>query len=267
MLTIQTCNCQNVAERIPSSTSENLWRWTCCEKQASLLEIWIHGFWEAEILLYQCAHGTYLFLCLQCIQIIREEFSKFISSDKNFNGYHFIAETSPLSTECVRPTILLSEHDYQYSETNVMHFLFNLLGIEGLYMFRALLAHPQEVLNKHTKCRLCSTPPEDEQVMLETCREPQFLINWIKSASCWFHYTDILWRKVNKTLTTWLLSLGYCISIPSPSSLTSGVIYSKSSSGRWWHFTVADQSDPQAKGNVTKGRPTSRWEYNTKNQS
>jgi hypothetical protein len=32
---------------------------------------------------------------------------------------------------------------YQYSETNVMHFLFNLLR-----MFRALLAHPQEVVYK-----------------------------------------------------------------------------------------------------------------------
>jgi hypothetical protein len=32
---------------------------------------------------------------------------------------------------------------YQYSETNVMHFLFSLLSIKGLYMFRALLAHPQ----------------------------------------------------------------------------------------------------------------------------
>jgi hypothetical protein len=36
----------------------------------------------------------------------------------------------------------------QYSETNVMHFLFNLLRIKGLYMFRALLAHPHEVRNK-----------------------------------------------------------------------------------------------------------------------
>jgi hypothetical protein len=32
----------------------------------------------------------------------------------------------------------------QYSETNVMHFLLNLLRIKGLYMFRALLSHPQE---------------------------------------------------------------------------------------------------------------------------
>jgi hypothetical protein len=37
---------------------------------------------------------------------------------------------------------------HQYSETNVMHFLFNLLRIKGLYMFQALLAHPQEVLHK-----------------------------------------------------------------------------------------------------------------------
>jgi hypothetical protein len=36
---------------------------------------------------------------------------------------------------------------FQYSETNVMHFLFNLLRMKGLYMFRALLAHPQEALH------------------------------------------------------------------------------------------------------------------------
>jgi hypothetical protein len=42
--------------------------------------------------------------------------------------------------------VLLTMH--QYSETNVMHFLFDLLRINGLYMFRALLAHPQEVLNE-----------------------------------------------------------------------------------------------------------------------
>jgi hypothetical protein len=37
---------------------------------------------------------------------------------------------------------------YQYSETNVMHFLFNLLRIKGLYMFQALLTHPQGALHK-----------------------------------------------------------------------------------------------------------------------
>jgi hypothetical protein len=34
------------------------------------------------------------------------------------------------------------------SETNVMHFLFNLLRIKVLYMIRVLLAHPQEAINK-----------------------------------------------------------------------------------------------------------------------
>jgi hypothetical protein len=36
----------------------------------------------------------------------------------------------------------------RYTETNMMHVSFNLLRIKGLYMFRALLAHPQEVLHK-----------------------------------------------------------------------------------------------------------------------
>jgi hypothetical protein len=31
---------------------------------------------------------------------------------------------------------------YQYNETNVLQFLFNLLRIKGLFMFRALLTHP-----------------------------------------------------------------------------------------------------------------------------
>jgi hypothetical protein len=36
----------------------------------------------------------------------------------------------------------------QYSETNVIHFSFSLLRIKFLYMFRALLTHPQEALYK-----------------------------------------------------------------------------------------------------------------------
>jgi hypothetical protein len=93
---------------------------------------------------------------------------------------------------------------YQYSETNVMRFLFSLLRIKGLYMFRELLAHPQEALHKRhlvhcvhvmsvgcirigfplqswcsqlTKHArnitsvVCVAPPEDEQVMVETCRD------------------------------------------------------------------------------------------------
>jgi hypothetical protein len=106
------------------------------------------------------------------------------------------------------------------------------LKIKGLYRFRALLAHPQEALHKrhlvyyvrmsagcatvvvklqswHSQLTLyarnipsavCAVPPEDEQVMLETCRGPWFSINWMKIASCWFRYTDILWCTVSKTL-------------------------------------------------------------------
>jgi hypothetical protein len=38
----------------------------------------------------------------------------------------------------------------KYNETNVMYVLFNLLRIKGLYMFRTLLTHPQEMLhNRH----------------------------------------------------------------------------------------------------------------------
>jgi hypothetical protein len=36
----------------------------------------------------------------------------------------------------------------QYSEKDVMHFLFSLLRIKDLYMFRALRTHPLEALLK-----------------------------------------------------------------------------------------------------------------------
>jgi hypothetical protein len=128
----------------------------------------------------------------------------------------------------------------QYNEINVMHFSFSSLKIKGLYMFRALLAHPQEALHKrHLEYCVrimsagCGTiavslqpwnsqltlyarsipsavglaPPEDEQVVLETCRGPWFSINWMKSSSRWFHYTDILWCMVSN-----ILSLRACLS-------------------------------------------------------
>jgi hypothetical protein len=99
-----------------------------------------------------------------------------------------------------------------------MHFSFNLFRTTGLYVFRALLAHPQGVLHKrHLLCcvrvmsigcgtvvvklqpchsqltlyarsipnAVCIAPPEDEQVMLETCRSLWLSIDWMKSASGW----------------------------------------------------------------------------------
>jgi hypothetical protein len=111
---------------------------------------------------------------------------------------------------------------YQYNETNVMYFSFSLLRIKGPYMFQALLAHTQEPLNKrhlvycvlksvgcvtnavslqswHSQltyaCNIpsavCSVPPEDEHVMLETCRGSRFSIKWMNSSSRWFHYAEI----------------------------------------------------------------------------
>jgi hypothetical protein len=48
---------------------------------------------------------------------------------------------------------------------------------------------------------VCAASPEYEQVRLETCRGPWFSINLMKSASCWFVYTDILWCTASKTLS------------------------------------------------------------------
>jgi hypothetical protein len=78
----------------------------------------------------------------------------------------------------------------------VIKFLFNLLRIDesGLkWNFNpSILVQPTVTTRtQYTKCRLWS-PPEDKQVMLETCRGPSLLINWIKSASRWFHCTDSL---------------------------------------------------------------------------
>jgi hypothetical protein len=39
---------------------------------------------------------------------------------------------------------------YQFNETKVMHFSFNLLRIKGLYMFRLLLDHPQDARKKQS---------------------------------------------------------------------------------------------------------------------
>jgi hypothetical protein len=115
----------------------------------------------------------------------------------------------------------------------VIHISLNLLKIKGLHMFRALLAHPQEAPHKrhlvycvrimpigcgtvavslqpcHSQQILyarnipnavCVAPPEDEQVIFETCTGLWYSINWMKRASRWFHYTDILWCTVSKTL-------------------------------------------------------------------
>jgi hypothetical protein len=90
-----------------------------------------------------------------------------------------------------------------------MYILFSLLRTNSLHMFRALLSHPQESLHKRhlvyclrvisvgcttrtqfTKSGLGSAPwgwASNDRNMLR----PLILVKWIKSASRWFHYTDI----------------------------------------------------------------------------
>jgi hypothetical protein len=73
----------------------------------------------------------------------------------------------------------------QYGKTNVSHFFFQFVKNQGLYMCRALLAHPQDSLHKRQlvfRMRVMSVgctkipsvagvaPPEDEQEVLETCK-------------------------------------------------------------------------------------------------
>jgi hypothetical protein len=53
---------------------------------------------------------------------------------------------------------------------------------------------------------VCANPPEDEQVMLETCRCLWFSINWMESASRWYKYTDILSCTVSITLSYSILN-------------------------------------------------------------
>jgi hypothetical protein len=48
----------------------------------------------------------------------------------------------------LRIYLITDSYAYQYTETNTTHFLFNLLRINDLYMFRALLPHTQEALHK-----------------------------------------------------------------------------------------------------------------------
>jgi hypothetical protein len=78
---------------------------------------------------------------------------------------------------------------YQYNETNVMHLSFNLLRITAAVSLNScnsqLTLYARNISNA-----VCVAHPEDEQVMLETCRGPWFSIHWMNSASRWFHCID-----------------------------------------------------------------------------
>jgi hypothetical protein len=77
--------------------------------------------------------------CVWCIKIATDHRQMKILSQLQKTEREF-----PLS----RTWFWKRSFEYQYSETNVMYFLFSLLRIKGLYMFRTLLVHPQEALHR-----------------------------------------------------------------------------------------------------------------------
>jgi hypothetical protein len=56
----------------------------------------------------------------------------------------------------------------------------------------AILSLYHRAYARNIPSAVCVAPPENEQVMLKTWRSPWFSINWMKSASRWFHYTENL---------------------------------------------------------------------------
>jgi hypothetical protein len=79
---------------------------------------------------------------------------------------------------------------YQYSETNVMHFLFSLLRMKCLYLFRALLAHPQEALNKrhlvYCVCVMSVGCTRIDNKLNKRCITLVSLYWWLVHHICWF---------------------------------------------------------------------------------
>jgi hypothetical protein len=63
----------------------------------------------------------------------------------------------------------------------MMHFPFNLLRIKGLYMFRALLAHPQVALNKwHLAYCMCVMSVGSTRIGVELCSTPILIPKLVK---------------------------------------------------------------------------------------
>jgi hypothetical protein len=106
---------------------------------------------------YYC-DSTLSYLVTPCSRVLLEKLTG-LQLVKKFPAFYgtrrFITKISPHAVIFIHmnpfhafPKSFSKIHVNQYSETNVMHFLFNLLRIMGLYMFWALLTHPQEALHK-----------------------------------------------------------------------------------------------------------------------
>jgi hypothetical protein len=175
--------------------------WPCCLQTRS-------AAWSLLIVLFAdsavCRQEAVLAVCWSCCLQTRS-YSSFSLMAISF--YYVVNSMFIIFYPAKKFQILLLENFmfcwpcvivYQYSDTNVMHFLFNLLRINSFYMFRALQAQPQDVLHKrqlvycvrvmsvgwtmlvqptditrtqYTKFN-CAAFPEDEKGMLEKCRGP-----------------------------------------------------------------------------------------------
>jgi hypothetical protein len=102
------------------------------------------------------------------------------------------------------------------------HYLFTLRkrcsrkGIWYVYCVRVCMVavslqswHSQLTYARNIPNAFCGAHPEDERVVLETCRGSWFSISWMKSASRWFHYTDLLWCTVSKILFAYLCTVHF----------------------------------------------------------
>jgi hypothetical protein len=124
------------------------------------------------------------------------------------------------SKETNTPTANRILFTYQYSETSVMYFLFTLLRIKGLYMFRTLLSHPQEALHKRhlvywVRYSVGCTRIEVEPHRIHKCPPPVSILSQLNPA----HTPTSHFLKTHLTITLsstpgspqWSLSLSFSL--------------------------------------------------------
>jgi hypothetical protein len=73
-------------------------------------------------------------------------------------------------------------------------------NVSTLWHGCSFTAHSQLIYARNILNAVCAAAPEDEQVMLETYKRPLILNKLNEKCISCFHYTDILWCTVSKTL-------------------------------------------------------------------
>jgi hypothetical protein len=91
---------------------------------------------------------------------------------------------------------------YQYNETNVMHFSLNLLRIKGLYMFRALVALPQEALHGCSETATVPQPTDIIRTQYTKCWWWSASWGWRSNARNMYTYRPLILNKLNEKYIT-----------------------------------------------------------------